>query len=122
MKQSLIKSEDLEKAKTNEQFIIETAHQIIKDFGLFGIEISFSGKSITAYEELFRQLEEKLNILLINDYQKLLSLLYQIDLSEKILNAGNLPVVHDSEAAFITDLIIQRELIKVLTRHYFKNL
>ena len=112
---SIIKKEDLEKAKNNEQIIRETAEQIIKDFMLFGLEITFSGNLNMIYDELFNQMEYQVNELIVKDYTKLLSLLYQIDLSEKFLNKNNLPTQYESEAAFISNLIIQRELVKVLS-------
>lgn len=118
---SLIKKEDLEKAKNNELIIKETVEQIIKDFGLFSISIEFTGNKVKGYQDLYDQMVEQINSLLARDYEKLLSLLYQIDLSEKYLNKGNLPTQFASEAEYLSELIIQRELIKVLTRHYFKH-
>lgn len=117
----LIKKEELLKARGNELYVKETAEQIIKDFALFGMDISFSGNVITAYDELFKQLEAHVSYLLTNNHDKLLALLYQIDLSEKKLREELSSDSMLSEIQQIAELIIQRELLKVLTRHYFKS-
>ena len=117
----LIKKEELLKARGNELYVKETAEQIIKDFALFGMDISFSGNVITAYDELFKQLEVHVSYLLTNNHDKLLALLYQIDLSEKKLREELSSDSMLSEIQQIAELIIQRELLKVLTRHYFKS-
>ena len=39
-----------------EEIVKETAEQIMKDFGMFGVEITFSGNTSDAYNELHQQL------------------------------------------------------------------
>ncbi len=106
----------------NEKEIVqETADQIIKDFALFGLTITFSGNTLTAYHELFQQLKEQVQILANRDYQKLLSVLYQVDISDKELARGGEELPEYSPIEIIAHQIIVRDLKKVLTRHYFKN-
>ena len=97
-----------------------TAAQIQKDFDMAGYEIMFSGNEADAYNELFNQIMPVVKNLVESDYEKLMQLLYRIDVSEsKIKNESAL---HDEPFHdLLTRLIIYRELQKVVTRIYFKE-
>jgi len=117
----LIPKHELENYRRKEEIIKLTAEQIIKDFNQFGLEVSFSGIAAYAYEELYKQLLIHIIDLLNYNTQKLYSLLYQIDLSEnKIRN-----IYQDNPdrelSEIVTELILDRELKKVVTRIYFKE-
>ncbi|NJM16388.1 MAG: hypothetical protein HC896_14345 [Bacteroidales bacterium] len=107
---------DLESLKNNEQIIKDTAAQIIKDFGMFGVEIQFSGDTATAYDELFNKLQPIINKLINEQGFKFKSLLYQIDVNSKKVFTSN---VFHLDA--LTHEILQREFKKVCTRWYFKH-
>ncbi len=119
--ENLNREQELEKFLLEEQFVRETAQQIIKDFAEFDLEIQFSGDTQNAYPELFQQMEQAIRYILDHNFPKLLNLLYRIDIGEKeILKRGDLhPDASQSE--LITDVIIRRELKKVLMRYYFKH-
>ena len=116
--QTLMNPLDLTIYYNRPDLIDETAKQIIKDFNIVGIKISFSGNPTDAYYELFSQILPHISKLLHD--KKLNVLLYRIDINESQLfklmqdNANNLP-----EA--ITGLIIKRELQKVVIRNYYKK-
>ncbi|MDQ1772589.1 hypothetical protein [Labilibaculum euxinus] len=116
-----LKNLSIEPYRNREEVIRQVAAQIEKDFDQFGLEVKFSGEIHNAYEELFSQLNEHLTHLLDRDYHRLILLLYQIDVSEKqiIKTELNFPDVPKSE--LLTELIILRELKKVLIRNYFKE-
>ncbi len=107
--------------RNRNEIIQQVAAQIEKDFAQFGMEVHFSGKIEMAYTELFNQVDNHIDDLLINDYHRLKILLYQIDLSEKKIaqTACKYPDVPQSK--ILTELIIERELKKVLIRNYFKE-
>jgi hypothetical protein len=109
-----------------EAIIHETIAQIQKDFGMYSIEISFDGNIETAYEQLMNKLGAEITNLLAKDKNKLQSILYRIDLSEMIIkNAIRLSLGTDTttnSTQIIAHEIIVRELKKVLTRNYFKNI
>ncbi len=112
---------DLTPYFSQEQLIRETAEQVIKDFSFFDVQITFEGTHSTPYDELFVQIEPLVNELYENDYNRLYAILYRIDVSEKemgkaLMAAGDAPF---SEVA--TDIILQRELKKVILRNYFKQ-
>jgi len=104
----------------SEQLVQETADQIMKDFGLFSIVITFSGKLENAYNELHEQLIKQVSDLLVNDYQRLLSVLYQVDISDKEIEKAKLELPNYNDFEIIAHQIIVRDLKKVLTRHYFR--
>lgn len=118
MKFSLLPASEIEKFKFNELIIKDTALQVIKDFASFGMEVSFPGDLNLAYETLHRQLKVIIAELLEREPEKLSALLYQIDLDENRLKSE--PALF-TEHEYISEMILEREFLKVLTRHYFRN-
>ena len=116
-----MESIDIELYKTKTEVIRQTVEQVKKDFTMFGMDVDFTGNSDLAYEEMFRQLTAHISHLLEIDPHRLSALIYQIDIGEnKIMDSGalhpewTLPEV-------IAELIIHRELKKVLIRNYYKH-
>ncbi len=120
-----------------ENIINETIAQIQKDFGMYNINIQFDGNTETAYEQLMNGLTIEVKQLLANDKSKLQSILYRIDLSERNIKkalqfnssdnnqtpTNNRSLTNfENQQQIISYEIIVRELKKVLTRNYFKNL
>jgi len=99
----------------------ETAEQIMKDFAMFGITITFSGNTDQAYRELHEQLVDQIRHLLANDYQRLLSVLYQVDITQWEITQAGLDLPDYNEMEVLAHQIIVRDLKKVLTRRYFKS-
>jgi len=116
-----LESFNLEEVKHRTEIIRQTVAQVVKDFSMFGIEIGFSGNTEMAYAELFDQLLVHIENLLENDPSRLYSLLYQIDLPEHRVNEAAMEHPDWSLQAVITELVIHRELKKVLIRNYFKH-
>jgi hypothetical protein len=116
-----LESFDIELYKNKAEIIHQTVEQIKKDFTMFGMEVEFTGNTEMAYGEMFTQLTEYVAHMLEIDSHKLSALIYQVDLGEnKILESSTLhPDWSLSEV--ISELIIHRELKKVLIRNYFKN-
>lgn len=119
MSYKLIPKTEIEKSKFNEKIVKETADQVIKDFGTFGLDISFPADLNFAYDELFEQLKIIIFELMQKNPSRLSALLYQIDVDEKKMKQ-DAPEIF-SEHEWITDMILEREFLKVLTRHYFRN-
>lgn len=117
----LISRQELEKSKREEKFVLLTAQQVKKDFAMFGMEVNFSGNISFAYNELFQQLNVHIENLLNTNYEKLKSLLYQIDLSEKELTKTDPDLHFASISELVTHKILERELKKVLIRTFFKE-
>lgn len=119
--QAIQTEEGLQDYYQRQEFIRQTAQQIQKDFAEFGIEISFSGNPDTAYDELFRQMNGHLQYILDTQHSVLFNLLYRIDLSIAAIEKGILLHPEANTSELLSDLIIKRELKKVLLRHYFKK-
>ena len=99
----------------------ETVDQIMKDFGLFGVKIVFSGNIPDAYNELHHQLVKQVTRLLDKDYRKLLSVLYQVDITDKEIQKAEQELPQYDHVEVLAHQIIVRDLKKVLTRYYFKS-
>lgn len=117
----LISKSQLEQSKKEEKYVLLTAEQVRKDFAMFGLDVEFSGQTAFVYQELFAQLEKHIAFLLERNYEKLMSLLYQIDLGQKELQKAGQVNPYSTVAELITHMILERELKKVLTRAYFKQ-
>lgn len=111
---------DIEPFKAEAEVIRQTVEQIRKDFAMFGLDVDFPLNMNMAYTELFNQLDFHVSGLLTGNVQKLMALLYQIDIPEKnILKAWE---AHPefSHSQVIAELVIYRELKKVIFRNYYK--
>ena len=72
--------------------------------------------STISFELLKEKLNQHINYLIQSDFQKLVAVLYQVDVNEKKLKSL-LKVHPDSDAGkIITDLIIERQLQKIKAR------
>ncbi len=105
----------------NEQYVRETAEQIIKDFERYGIDIHFPINLHYAYDELYDQLIVEIARLLAENEGKLMAMLYTIDVSEKKIVEEARKQPDKGIAEIITEQTLDREFKKVLTRHYFKR-
>lgn len=111
----------IEPYKNQKEIVEKTAMQIIKDFALFGMKIELTEGFEWNYESLFSQLQPAIDRLLHNDYPRLLSLLYQIDLSPASINKARIEQPDLPETELIPALIIYREFKKVVFRMYYSS-
>lgn len=102
------------------ELVHQTAEQIMKDFGMFGVEITFSGDTDNAYEELHNQLIDQITLLVERNYDLLLSVLYQVDITDREIYKAEQELPHYSHIEIIAHQVIVRDLKKVLLRRYFK--
>ena len=112
---------DISVYKNNAEIISQTAAQVEKDFASNGIEIVFSGNTLTAYDELFLQVNPVVKNLLENNRMKFSQLLYSIDLSEQKVNEIFANNSFGDAVEKITQFILERELLKVITRRHFSR-
>jgi hypothetical protein len=114
-----ISQNQLENYLNKAELVTQTAEQIIKDFAIFGLDISFSGITANAYTELHQQLIAQIDYLLRISPSKLVSVLYRIDLSEDELLKGEKELPNYNSVEAMAHLIIVRELKKVLSRKFY---
>lgn len=99
----------------------ETAQQIMKDFGMFGIEITFSGDVENAYHELHEQLIIQISKYLDRDYSRLMAVLYQVDITEREIAQAHRDLPQYNDIEILAHQVIFRDLKKVLFRRYYKS-
>lgn len=116
-----IHKNNIQEFLNKEDIILETIQQIMKDFGMFGLEITFSGDIEKAYSEIQAQLTYQIEKLFTNDLSKLYAILYQVDISNKSIEKAQNNMPEYTLIEVIASQIIFRELQKVLTRRYFKS-
>lgn len=104
-----------------EDIIKATANQIIKDFAEFGLDIEFSGNTANFYDELYGQMESHVANFIENQYSRFLSFLYRIDISNKEIELYKKEMPNSKLSDVMTELIIHREIKKVLYRTYYSN-
>ena len=110
----------LKQATTREDLMRKTAAQIIKDFAEFGFEVEFSGNTENFYDELFGQMKSHIITILGEHYTRFLSFLYRIDVTENQVAHYQNEMNDSSYEEALTELIIHREMKKVMIREYFK--
>jgi hypothetical protein len=113
---------DIRNATNREDLMRETALQIIKDFSEFELDIQFSGNVQDFYQELFGQMRKHVDNLLGENGEKFFNLLYRIDVSPDEINSYQQQFPQVPLPDVITELIIHRELKKILIRDYFRRL
>jgi len=79
-------------------------------------ELALELPSKISEEELRASLAAHINHLINTDFEKLVSLLYRIDVNEKKLKQWLNTAVGENSALLIADLIIERQLQKIKSR------
>jgi len=96
----------------------EVVAQLNKDFQLNGFDVSFTGNEDNAYRELSDQLIPVIDYMLEHQTERFWSLLYGIDLNEAQVRQALFGDEADSLQR-LTDLILKRELQKVVIRKHY---
>jgi hypothetical protein len=74
-----------------------------------------------SYEQLHASIAEKINFLITNNFSRFISVLYQLDISEKKLKTMLEDASGVPSANIIATIIIERQLQKIETRKAFKS-
>lgn len=117
-----LSKQDFDRYERSVTLLQEVVAQINKDFRLQGFDVEFSGEGESAYRELSDQLAPVIEYMLENQTDTFWNLIYGIDLNEnkvKQILFGKEEV--DNAIGQLTDLILKRELQKVVIRHYYSG-
>ena len=98
-------------------FLNETVEQLEKDFLMVGVNFDVP-KPVLSYSSLFNFTIHLVDALQEKDSQKILNLLYRIDLSEEIVK-DEMQQTELSFTKMISEMIVKRELYKVIIRNKF---
>jgi hypothetical protein len=111
----------IEKFKTDQLLLMKTLAQIKKDFDFIGIEIQFGEEKNISFNGLAEKLQPEISELMQKNYQGFMNLLYRIDLNETRLKREISENKAQQVDRIIAELIIKRELQKVVIRSYYDN-
>ena len=103
----------------NNLFLQETAQQLEKDFLMIGINFDID-TPVSDYKYLFSLTYHLVNALNEQNPKKVLNLLYRIDLSEVKVKEEMLKT-ELSFTEMLSEMIVKREIKKVLIKNYFSN-
>lgn len=120
LKDIVLHSQQLGDFNNNRELVEGTIRQINKDFASTGIQIPESLDN-NVYQTIFETLRPLLEDLYENQLEKFYALMYTIDVDRLKINRAFLKPTLSLAYDEITDLIIQREILKVATRIWFKN-
>jgi hypothetical protein len=81
------------------------------------LEVTLAGQDFAANRKI---LAERINEWILNDFQKLIAVLYRLDVSEEKLKTLLRDNSHSDAGIIITDLIIERQLQKIKSRQQFR--
>jgi len=95
-------------------FLNETVEQLEKDFLMIGVNFDVP-KPILNYSSLFNFTFNLVDALNEKDSQKILNLLYRIDLSEEIVKT-EMQKTDFNFSKMLSEMIVKRELYKVIIR------
>ncbi len=105
---------------SNEKILLDLAHQITKDIGVEGFVVLPVQPSAAVFEELFNQLFPLIENLDSENKAKLNFIINRSDISEVQLKKEIQKNKSKSYAQLLTELIIKRELQKVVIRSIHK--
>ncbi|MCF8464101.1 MAG: hypothetical protein K9G41_04630 [Flavobacteriales bacterium] len=117
-----LSAQDFDRYERSVALLQDVVAQINKDFRLQGFDVNFSGEGGTAYRELSDQLAPVIEYMLENQTETFWNLIYGIDLNEnkvKQILFGKEEV--ENAIGQLTDLILKRELQKVVIRHFYSG-
>ncbi len=120
MKPARISDEELQRSRNNKEIVEETIKQINKDFNAAGFDEPVN--TFYDYLELKAILAQKINHLLNTFHHRFISMLYRIDIPDHIIMFALDPSQPVPVEQRLAEIIIERELIKILTKRYYGNL
>ena len=120
MKQLPLSKEHFARHQRNLKLLQEVVAQINKDFQLNGPVVGFSGRDEKAYTELTGQIRPIVEHLLEKQPDRFWNLLYSIDLNENQVKEALSDSGPDGIGQ-LTDLILKRELQKVVIRYHYSG-
>lgn len=115
-----MKQSDIVQYRHDLEVVRMTAEQVKKDFSFHQMEITFSGNEQTAYAELKAQLTPLLTELFEKNRPRLMQLLYRVDVPEKDWKKV-LAMNADAQAEKLSEIILEREFMKALTRKLYSQ-
>jgi len=102
-----------------QRIVRETARQILKDFGSYQSEFPADFPDLESEQALYSALLPVVTRLLETDKNRLMQIIYRVDISESSLGRAITGLDVRAAASEISSLILRREAVKVLSRSHF---
>lgn len=116
------KLNELQAYYNRQDLLQKVVTQIQKDFDWFNLKVHFTNNDEkSAYQELYEKILPLIDEMLNEDYPKLLAILYRIDIDEDFLNRKLKEIANADTDEVITDLIIKRELQKIIIKEIYSS-
>jgi len=106
---------EVEKYRFDHMYLRMMAEQTEKDFARIGFEFTFKINEPPDFYDFCLQLEPKLMEWCKEDRQKLMGVMYHIDMPDHLLKEG----INCKDCNALAKQILQRELIKVVIRKQY---
>lgn len=100
--------------------LIQSLGLFEKDFQLEKSYLQLENRQDMAYDQAFLLIMRVVEDLMTKDFNRLINILYRIDVSEEKLKEA-LALSNDNPASVITKMILERELQKVETRKKYSS-
>lgn len=100
--------------------LIQCLELVEKDFQLAPNYLNLEAQQEVSFDQAFLWIMRVVEELLAKDFEKLIHILYRIDVSEQKLKAA-LAETNDNPAAIIAKMILEREMQKVETRKKYRS-
>lgn len=105
----------------NPEILKQLVSQVNKDLEMFGIVELASESAVIDLDQILDQLKRTVSGLLDDNPDKLWALLYYIDLDQKVLSQTRADQQETNPAALIAELILQRELTRLISLLHYKH-
>lgn len=119
MSNNILKHFDLDWITQQPVVLDKIRAQVDRDFRSFGLDLSFTAEASVNIQKLQDELSGQLHKIMQSRPEMLQGLYYHIDLDEKAVR--EIAAYAGNPAPFITELIIQREMLKVLSKIYYSG-
>jgi len=110
---------ELNRSIQSNNLLKETVDQLEKDFLMIGVNFDIE-KPVSDYKDLFSFTFHLIDALNQQIPQRVLNLLYRIDLSEEIVKSEML-ITQLSFTEMLSEMIVKRELKKVIIKNYYSK-
>jgi hypothetical protein len=101
--------------------VLEVSEIISSDFDKAGISSVITSDAFDNLEELRRYLENKITELMDTNYEKLINILYRVDINEEKLNELFSSKNREFIPGRLAELIIERQIQKISIRNAYKR-
>lgn len=114
-----ISEQEVQQYLARKNWLAATIQQIQKDLSWQNLELPLSISP--SAEELQEQLSKLFSFLEQGQYQKMMNILYRVDVGEEQIQRAMSETVDEPFSDVVAKLLMKRCLLKVVMKHHFSN-